>query len=74
MINVDINKALRVFDEFIKEMAKCMKKRVFSNKHRKSREWFDFECNVNRRNVRKQLRKYRHTLKADDRNAFCIAR
>ena len=29
MINVDINKALRVFDEFIKEMAKCMKKRVF---------------------------------------------
>ena len=46
----------------------------FSNKHRKSRAWFDFECNVNRRNVRKQLRKYRHTLKADDRNAFCIAR
>ena len=29
MINVDINKALRVLDEFIKEMAKCMKKRVF---------------------------------------------
>ena len=59
MINVEINKALRVFEESIKEMAMCMKKRVFSNKHRKSREWFDFECNVRRRNVRKQQRKYR---------------
>ena len=29
---------------------------------------------INRPNVRKQLRQYRRTLKADDRNAFCIAR
>ena len=55
-------------------MAECMKKRTVVNKHRKSHDWFDSECSINRRNVRKQLRKYRRTLKADDRNSFCIAR
>ena len=48
--------------------------RIVLNKHRKSHDWFDSECSINRRNVRKQLQKYRRTLKADDRHAFCITR
>ena len=61
MIDVDINNALQVFTSSIKEMAECMKKRIVVNKHRKSHDWFDSECSINRRNVRKQLRKYRRT-------------
>ena len=57
MIDVDINNALQVFNSSIKEMAECMKKRMVVNKHRKSHDWFDSECSINRRNVRKQLRK-----------------
>ena len=55
-------------------MAEGMEKHIVVNKHRKSHDWFNSECSINRRNVRKQLRKYRRTLKADDRNSFCIAR
>ena len=51
-----------------------MKKRIVVNKYRKSHDWFDSECSINRRNVRKQLQKYRCMLNADDCNAFCIAR
>ena len=57
MIDVDINNALQVFNSSIKEMAECMKKRMVVNKHRKSHDWFDSECSINRRNARKQLRK-----------------
>ena len=74
MIDVNINNALQIFNGSVKEMAECMKKRVLVSKHRKSQDWFDSECSINRRNVQKQLRKYRRTLNADDRNAFCIAR
>ena len=74
MIDVDINNALQVFNSSIKEMAECMKKRTVVNKHGKSHDWFDSECSINRRKVRKQLRKYRRMLNVDDRNAFCIAR
>jgi hypothetical protein len=74
MIDVDVNNALHAFNESIKKMAECMKKRIFLNRPKKSHEWFDFDCSTNRRNVRKLLRKFRHTLNADDRNAFCIAR
>ena len=74
MIDFYMNDALRVFNGSIKEMAECMKNRIVVNKHRKSHDWFDSECSINRRNVRKEPRKYRRTLKADDRNAFCIRR
>ena len=52
-------------------MAECMTKRTFLNRHKQSDEWFDFDC---RRNVQKMLRKFRHTLNADDCNALRIAR
>ena len=74
MIDVDMNNALHVFNSSIKEMAELMKTRIVVNKHRKSHDWFDSECSINRRNVRKRPRKYRRTLKVDDRNAFRTAR
>ena len=36
--------------------------------------WFDWECKLVRRNVRRFLKKYRRSLLADDRGAFCLAR
>ena len=36
--------------------------------------WFDWECKLVRRNVRRFLKKYRRSLLADDRDAFCLAR
>ena len=74
MIDVDINNALHICNSSIKKMAECMRKSIVVNKHRKSHDWFDSECSINRRNVWKHLWKYRRTLKADDRKAFCIAR
>ena len=41
---------------------------------RKLDEWFDWEWEVGRRTVRRLLKKYRRSLLADDRGAFCLAR
>ena len=56
------------------KMAECVKKRTCLTNHKQSQDWFDFDCSTNSRNVRKLLRKFRRTLNADDRNAFCITR
>ena len=47
---------------------------MIKKKWRKLDEWFDWECKVVRRNVRRLLKKYRRSLLADDRDAFCLAR
>jgi hypothetical protein len=44
-----------------------MKRRVNIKAKKKDSNWFDSECRVNRRNVRKALRKFRRTLHSDDR-------
>ena len=41
---------------------------------RKLDEWFEWECRVGRRNVRRLLKKYRRSLLDDERSAFCLAR
>ena len=41
---------------------------------RKLNGCFDWKCKVGRRNVRRLLKKYRRSLLADDRGAFCLAR
>ena len=75
LIDPDIDKALDIFNNCIKEKAECMKKQITIKKNgRKLDEWFDWECKVGRRNVRRLLKKYRRSLLADDRSAFCLAR
>ena len=51
-----------------------MKKQIRINKSRKLDEWFDWECKVARKNVRRLLKKFRRSLHSEDRNSFCIAR
>ena len=51
-----------------------MKKQIKINKSRKPDEWFDWECKVARKNVRRLLKKFRRSLPSEDRNSFCIGR
>ncbi len=75
LIDVDVNKALDMFNDILRKAAECMKKRIFVTNHsRRNTEWFDQECRLERKNVRKLLRRFRKTLNHDDRNAYCKAR
>eukprot|EP00745_Piridium_sociabile_P008835 TRINITY_DN16014_c0_g1_i2.p1 TRINITY_DN16014_c0_g1~~TRINITY_DN16014_c0_g1_i2.p1 ORF type:complete len:103 (+),score=6.85 TRINITY_DN16014_c0_g1_i2:117-425(+) len=62
------------FNECIKECAACMTKDMLFNSYKPSDDWFDQECNVNKKHVRNLLRTSRRSLKAEDRHEYSIAR
>jgi CRISPR/Cas system-associated protein endoribonuclease Cas2 len=74
LIDTDIDQALYMFNEIIRNSAQQMKKRIYLNGKRREESWFDKECRESRKLVRKTLRKFRRTLNADDRFEFCKAR
>ena len=74
LINNDINEALNLFNKCIKDAADCMKSQIRVKNQSKDQTWFDAECRLSRKNVRRLLRKFRRTLDDDDRHSFCIAR
>ena len=73
-VDNDVNDAMRLFMECLKDAAECMKKRVCVNGRRKGFDWFDEECKAQRRLVRKLLKKFRRSLEAHDRVSFCQVR
>ena len=73
LIDTNVNEALNVFNSCIKEAADCMRKEIRVNKN-KCYDWYDSECRASKRNVRKLLKKFRHTIMAQDRDCFCKAR
>ena len=73
LIDVNVNEALNVFNDCIRRCAECMKKTIRVN-HSELKNWFDAECYLNRRNVRKLLRKFRSTKDKDDKDLFVKAR
>ena len=74
LIDVDINEALNIFNFCLKKAAECMKKQINIGKRGKVDDWYDMECRISRRNVRKLLNNYRRTLSAASRESFCKAR
>ena len=74
LIDFDLDGTLNLFNSCIKEMAECMRKQIRINKSGKLDEWFDWECKVARKNVRRLLKKFRRSLPSEDRNSFCIGR
>jgi hypothetical protein len=74
MINIDVNDALQLFNEAIKECAVDMKKVYFCSHGKQKSDWFDIECKEKRRNVRKLLKKFKKTLHASDRFEYCKTR
>ena len=73
LIDVDVDCALDVFNECLKDVAECMKKRVVVGKKRKQ-DWFDYECVMSRRKVRKALRKYCRNPVEAYRHSYCTLR
>ena len=59
-----------MFNECMIESVQCMEKRIHTGQKRETRKWFDDECCIARKNVRKQLRKFRKSLSPSDRFAY----
>ena len=74
LIDVNINEALHTFNECIQQSAEVMKKRIPINKTKSLGDWFDHECVLTRRKVRRLLRTYNKSLKKEDRNNYTVAR
>ena len=73
-IDVDINDALSIFNECLKEAAECMNKRVRLGGQSVSHSWFDEECKDKRRLLRKLLKVFRKSQTEKDRLDFCKTR
>ena len=73
LIDTNVDAALNMFNNCIKESASCMKKRV-SSRMNVSDDWFDRECVVARRNVRRLLRNVRRSVDPVARQQFVISR
>eukprot|EP00745_Piridium_sociabile_P025429 TRINITY_DN40248_c0_g2_i2.p1 TRINITY_DN40248_c0_g2~~TRINITY_DN40248_c0_g2_i2.p1 ORF type:complete len:123 (-),score=13.89 TRINITY_DN40248_c0_g2_i2:38-361(-) len=74
LIQIDINDALNAFNNCIREAAECMKKHIGCKEQYENRDWFDAECNFQKKLVRRLLNKFRRTLEDEDRHTFCKAR
>ena len=73
LMDVNVDEALNIFNGCIRQAADSMRKEIGSNKHRRN-DWYDYECIISKRNVRKLLKKFCRTLDALDRDSFCKAR
>ena len=73
MIDVDVNAAIDIFNNFVKLQASPLKKRIIADKKYKS-EWFDRECSEERRKVRKTLKNFRKCPTAENRQRYCKMR
>ena len=74
LIDVDINEALKSFNDCLKQNAECMKRKIYVNRPKKMDEWYDEECRAARKNVRKLLRKFRKSLDRLVCEVCCCAR
>ena len=72
LIDVDINEALKSFNDCLKQNAECMKRKIYV--HRPKKIWYDEECRTARKNVRKLLRKFRKSLDRLVCKDYCYAR
>ena len=74
MLRCNVNEALGMFIDTVKEAGECMKQHVCVNRPASKVQWFDVECRNARRNVRRLLRIFKKTLDSQDSTKFCIAR
>ena len=65
LVDIDLNEALEKFNEGIKEGAQCMKSVITLNGKR-VQKWYDYECTVKKREVRKTFRKFKNELEKKD--------
>ena len=68
-LNVDVNKSLVLFTDYLLRAGECMKKRIFQAKSVRKSEWFDQECIQSKKECRRLLREYRKAKKS--KNCIC---
>ena len=75
-VETDINVSLKMFNESILDAADCMKKSfvVDMGKENRNAKWFDKECCLKKKEVRRQLRLFNRTKKKEDYNTYSIIR
>ena len=69
LIDTSVNMALKTFNHCIIEAAHCMETKIYVGKEKHASSWFDYECIIARRNVRKLLRKIQKSLSTNDRES-----
>ena len=74
LIDVDINEALKSFNDCLKQNAEYMKRKTYVNRPKRMDEWYDEECRAARKNARKLLRKFRKSLNRAESVDYCCAR
>ena len=70
-LNDDVEAAVKVFNSTVKLAGDCMKRTVTSG-NISGKSWFDLECTVKRRVVRKALRKFNAVKTDSNSNEFRI--
>ena len=73
-INTNINESIQIFNNALKSCVECMKKKIKISSDSRNDDWFDFECVMFRRTVRRNLRIFRKTLDPNDREQYCKSR
>ena len=68
LIDNDINRALTLFNDYIKSCAECMKKQMKFNKDGRNERRYDSECKIMKKNVQCLLRAYIKSLTNKGRN------
>ena len=74
LIDRDIDLAVNIFNDCIRNAAVSMKKVFSMSGQNKKEDWYDEECRLKRRLTRRALRKYRHSKQEEYRSSFCIQR
>ena len=74
LIGVDVNEALKSFNDCLKQNAEYMKRKTYVNRPKRMDEWYDEECRAARKNVRKLSRKFRKSLSRAESVDYCCAR
>ena len=70
----NINTSIDLFNKALKCCANSMIKKIKIFNNSNEDQWFDYECILFRRQVRKSLRKYRKTSEDVDRQNYCKLR
>ena len=74
-IHVNLDSALEIFTSYLNFVSDCMKKKIrVGNYKQTDPSWFDKDCLKKKRETLSALRKFRRTLSAEDRRAYCTTR
>ena len=57
LIGVDVNEALKSFNDCLKQIAEYMKRKTYVNRPKRMDEWYDEECRAARKGGKKKKKR-----------------